>query len=87
MIECTPAQAEKNFLGNIQKHNEKITNINQMQTVKDDKLLRSYVEMYQSTYYLDDSDLGIGANKLNEKMDKSSKNRSKSAHYIPNANG
>lgn len=27
MIECTPAQSEKNFLGSVQKNHEKINNI------------------------------------------------------------
>lgn len=76
MIECSPAQAEKNFHGNSQKHQEKATNLSQVPIIKEDYDLRSYLPIYQSPNYMDDSEFCTKT----EKLEKSSKSRSKSTN-------
>ena len=76
MIECSQAQAEKNYHGSTLKSQlEKATSLSQVPTIKEDYDLRSYLAMYQSTNYWDDSEFC----QKTEKLDKFSKNRSKSA--------
>ena len=56
MIECSPEQAEKNWHGAaVSKNLEKATNLNQVQTYAEDFDLRSYMPIYQSPNYIDDS--------------------------------